>query len=222
MRLFLKGEKMKLGEIKAEAYRLMFADIEFPDFSDEQYLNETLETIEQNPNYSEYANGMAGAINRCFASLENKRVIPEKRVNIAFSKIGKNRAVLSDIADDIHSIDRISYIDEDKNLYIPSVDYAREGRDTLILDVLRGGEYTLIYYPKIPMVKSTDGNSREIDLPDDIACLIPYFIKGELYRQDDANEAAEARNTYEAMVGELCDNSSSYYGCVDNVYTYGD
>lgn len=213
---------MKLGEIKAEAYRLMFADIEFTDFSDEEYLNKTLETIEQNPNYSEYANAMTGAINRCFASLENKRVIPEKRVIMEFSKIGVNKVDISDIADDIHSIDRISYLNEDKNLYIPSVDFAKEGRDTVIMNVMQGGEYTLIYYPKITRVKSTDGNSDDVELPDDIACLIPYFIKGELYRHDDANEAAEARNTYEAMIDELCDHSSSSYGCVDNVYTYGD
>ncbi|MBQ8399329.1 MAG: hypothetical protein IJX08_05090, partial [Clostridia bacterium] len=39
--------------------------------------------------------------------------------------------------------------------------------------------------------------------PDDIACHIPCFIKGDLYRDDEPDEAGEARNFFEAAMEEI-------------------
>ena len=64
-------------------------------------------------------------------------------------------------------------------------------------------EYFLIYKPKLPRIKSYVSNDMELPIPDSIATYIPYFIKGDLYRDDEPGEAAEARNWYEQAMEEV-------------------
>ena len=63
---------MKLGDIKIEALKLMFVNM-----GDDIDI-ESLETYAQDEIYKSYLVNMPGAINRCFASIEEKRVLPSK------------------------------------------------------------------------------------------------------------------------------------------------
>ena len=63
----------------------------------------------------------------------------------------------------------------------------------------------MIYAPRRKRVTTGTADDEEIALPDKIACLIPYFIKGDLFREDEPAEAADARNLFEASI-EAIDN----------------
>ena len=56
-------------------------------------------------------------------------------------------------------------------------------------------------------------------IPENIASSIPYFIKGDLYRDDEPNEASEARNWFEAAIEEILLKKISKANKVKSVYS---
>ena len=56
-------------------------------------------------------------------------------------------------------------------------------------------------------------------MPEHIAAVIPYWIKGELFREDEPNEAAEARNWYETAMSGAQARVSRREGRVRDVYS---
>lgn len=193
---------MKLGDIKIEALKLMFINM-----GDDIGI-ENLEAISQDETYRSYLVNMPGAINRCFANIEEKRVLPSKSKVLTHSEGGGSgrflRFNLGKIISDFFDIDRIVK-ETDEGEYNGDYDYITEG-DVLVLDGYRecdGVTYTVIYKPKIARITSTTSNDTEIKVPDNIAAYIPYFLKGDLYRDDEPNEASEARNWYEQAMNEI-------------------
>jgi hypothetical protein len=51
-------------------------------------------------------------------------------------------------------------------------------------------------------LKSDASEDFELDLDEELCMMIPYFIKGELYEEDNAQQAAIARNLFEDMVDD--------------------
>ena len=57
------------------------------------------------------------------------------------------------------------------------------------------------YVPKLPT--STRFNTdEELDLPDALVRIIPYFVKAELYENEEPNVSANARNIFESALSE--------------------
>lgn len=192
---------MKLGDIKIEALKLMFINM-----GDDIGI-ENLETISQDETYRSYLVNMPGAINRCFANIEEKRVLPSKSKVLTHSRGiasgGFLRFKLSEIPD-FFDIERIAK-ETDDGEYDGDYDYTVEG-DTLVLDRYEEGDgitYTVIYKPTIERVTYLTDDNTEIAIPNNIAANIPYFLKGDLYRDDEPNEASEARNWYEQAMNEI-------------------
>ena len=207
---------MKLGEIKLEALRLMFMnyndDLSIEDF--ESYL--------QNENYASYLVNMNGSINRCFSSIEEKGVLPSKSHTLTLSEGTVSGAFirfdLSTILNDYSSIDRVIY-ENDNGEYNGEYDYKLEG-DVLVLDRIDEDEtYTLLYKPSISRITNETSKTQEITIPDNIACLIPYFIKGDLYRDDEPNEASEARNWFEASMDSIIAKRVNNFSKVHDKYS---
>lgn len=190
---------MKLGEIKIEALKLMFADYTGNLDVD------SLQDLKADENY-EYINSMPGAINRCFSRLEDANVIPLKRVVLSadsgISSNGRIRFDLSEVVKDFNKVDRI--VHETVNSYNGNCEYVMETDSIIVLPEIKE-DYVLIYSPKLQRVTIGTADDEEIALPDKIACLIPYFIKGDLFREDEPAEAADARNLFEASI-EAIDN----------------
>ena len=187
---------MKLGEIKIEALKLMFASYEI-DFTEAQ-LNEKAAS----DTYRDYLINMPGAINRAFAVIENKGVLPSKSIEV-------DSAVLK-LPADVLAVDRVVY--KGKGEYIPNFPYALEGNTLILHDQIREGEqYTLYYKPRITRVSSGTSNEKDLTeygIPDYIAVYIPYFIKGELYREEQPGEASEAHNLFMKALDELIPDSA--------------
>lgn len=193
---------MKLGDIKIEALKLMFVNM-----GDDIDI-ESLETYAQDEIYKSYLVNMPGAINRCFASIEEKRVLPSKSRTLqrseALASGGFVRFDIASLISDFFDIDRIVRETSDGD-YEGDCDYTTEG-DTLVLDRYEeedGVTYTVLYKPTIERITSSTDDNTEIAIPNNIAAYIPYFLKGDLYRDDEPNEASEARNWYEQAMNEI-------------------
>jgi len=191
---------MTIGEIKLDAMNLMFAR------------SESLETLEQDENYRDYMINLTGAINRSFSSIEEKRVLPTKAKALTNGVV---RGTWLRFEYNEFDIDRIVF--ESDTEYRGSVSYMVEG-DNLVVEN-KTGTYTLIYRPTIPRITSITLNSTELDIPDSIASAIPYYIKGDLYRDDEPDEASEARAYYEAQMSQIQKKSDGVQRCVEARYS---
>lgn len=204
---------MKLGEIKIEALKLMFAG-NGSDYLDVGVVN--LEEMKTQPEYSDYLGSMNGSINRCFSLLEERRVLPTK----SFSLGGGERHDLGALISDFFDVERIVY--EGDRGYNSSCEYFREGDSIIIKDYDERGEYRVLYKPKLERITPGKDEEYEIPIPDSIACLIPYFIKGELFRMDEPDEAAEARNWFEASLAEMRERDAVRQTSVVSRYSFSE
>ena len=203
---------MKIGEIKVEALKLMFASYDH-DFSVSD-----LSYMKGGEAYRDYLINMPGSINRAFGVLERRGVLPPKSHVITgdASTYDGVKVNMKEAVADFLDVDRVSF----KSVYgeyYPSYPYSREG-DTIMLSQLHTGDtYTVFYRPKIERVSDATEDTDEVQLPDRIAELIPYFIKSELYREEDAEEATRARNLFDQGINELMDFRSTY-GAVQTIF----
>ena len=205
---------MTLGEIKIESLKLMYTNLADDINEDmlENYLNDE--------NYRGYLFAMTGSINRCFGRIENRKVLPSKSYTLEAS-MGEKRGAfirfnLDYLIKDIYCVDRIVY-ENTNGVYVPDYDYMTEG-NYLVLNSIKDGEtYTVIYKPTIKRVGSGD-DEKEIDSPDSIAAIIPYYVKGDLFRDDEPNEASESRNWFEQALDEIAQKPTSKYNTVKTVF----
>lgn len=188
---------MKIGDIKIEAIKLMFANYGFDMSIDD------LSKLLADENYSSYIVNMNGAIARALDRIENACVMPLKRKEITYSDCEDGTHFIrfdTSKIDDLFIIDRVA-AEYGKGGYCGNIGYELEG-DVLILP--KGAEvYTILYYPTIKTVDSSVLDSEELWIPDKIARLIPYFIKGDLYQEEEPSLAADARNIFEASLDDL-------------------
>lgn len=209
---------MKLGEVKLEALKLMFVNM-----GDDIDI-EGLETYEQDDIYKSYLVNMPGAINRCFASIEEKRVLPSRSRSLKRSEGVASgcfvRFDLSLLIPDLFDIDRV--IRETVwGEYDGNSEYMTEG-DILVLEDFKEDEgisYTVLYKPKLNRITALSDDTAELDIPDSIAAYIPYFVKGDLYRDDEPNEASEARNWYEQAMSEIYQRKEHKTNAIKAVYS---
>ena len=203
---------MTLAELKIECLRIIFAN------ADEILYPDRLSEYETDEQYRDYLANMTGAINRCFSTLENKRVLPVKTFLIESSSVVASRRIRIDMkqaVSDFFDIDRV--IGESDYTYKSNVDFWMAG-DLLIVPN-ENLDYTVLYYPTLPRIKSTTSGDMEIPVPDNIAAYIPYYVKGDIYREDEPNEAAEARNWFEQAISELEGKREQYQGTVESIYS---
>lgn len=209
---------MKYGDIKLETLKLMFIN-EGNDLTIEDF-----EAYEQDDTYKNYLVNMPGSINRCFSELESKGVLPSKSRTLSISEGVVSGAYirfnLSQIIDDFFDIDRI-VSESSCGEYNGDCDYQREG-DTVVLDRYSEDDdivYTILYRPSVKRINSFTDNEEELQIPENIASIIPYFVKGDLYRDDEPNEASEARNWFESAIEEMLIKRANKTNKVKTVYS---
>ena len=210
---------MKLGEIKLETLMLISPSDELRcDTEDDEELRRRLSQLEGDSNYNDYLASMPGAINRCFSSLENKGLVPSKSYeldNSSATRQGKYLLFSLEEISDLGHIEKVLHYSEFS--YIRQTDYMTVG-DTEILLEAKDGRYVVIYTPIVERVRQTTDDARVIKLSEDLCAIIPYFLKSELLRAENENEAAVARNVFEAMAAVLTDKSDGYQTKVESVY----
>lgn len=204
---------MTVGDIKIEALRLMFAEL------DPLINAESVSDYENSDTIGTYLAAMPGSINRCLSNITSRRILPEKSKNLLLSddeqRMGSYRFDLSGM-DDFYDVSRVTVQSEQR--YDGNAPYRMEGKTLVLLNPCDDATVTLLYYPRLALVKPYE-NTKELDIPDEIAAVIPYFIKGEVYREDEINDAGEAMLWYEQRLAELESHRTEVQGHTVSVYS---
>lgn len=109
---------------------------------------------------------------------------------------------LDDLIPDFYKIDKL-YFENYSHELINRNDYILEDGNTLVLDDSLIGNFIMKYqcYP-IKIDDETDDDD-EIDLPDEVAVILPLYIASQLYKDDDIALATQYRNEFETAVENL-------------------
>lgn len=207
---------MKLGEIKLEALMMIYPGEALNVTEDN--LEEALGVLKSDPNFSDYLAAMPGIINRCFGVLENKGVLPTKQVEIAEER-EPVRYDLKAMIPDYGILERVAFEGANGASYTARCDYIRESADVILLPYMGEGKYMVIYTPRLPRVGLISSESTEVlEGRDDIASLIPYYIKSELLYTEHSDDAKLARSLFEEGLSSLVSHKDSYQSKVETVY----
>lgn len=205
---------MKLGEIKLEALKIMFTN------NGQDIVIEDMETLLRDEIYRNYLINMNGSINRCFSNIEDKGVLPLRVLNLDISTAervnGFLRFNLNEITD-FYKIDRIVY-ENSYGEFISDCEFRVEANILILPEITQEENYRLIYKPNIMRITSAMNDEEEVDVPDNIAVYIPYFIKGDLFRDDEPDEANEARNWFEQAMQEFSPQNVDRQNSVKTIY----
>lgn len=184
---------MKLNDIKIEALKLMFTNYS-EDISD-------IEALINDDNYSAYIMSMNGAINRALARLWAKRVI---------------RKMFTPLPTDFASVDNEKELED--LISLPVTDLEKE----LIRERIRA-EYPNLTAEEVEAKATVEINNemanRHVSVSIDVQLVIPYFIKADLYEEDEPALAAQARNYFETAIDDRRDEEEQEQ--VINVFRQG-
>ena len=204
---------MKLKDIKLETLRMMGVTAVIND--------EDLTRLAADEECKDYMAYMPGAINRCFSNLEGRDVLPIKRAVLSpfsgESYGGGVRYELPQAVPDLFKIERIAY-ESQRYGYTGHVGYTKEGDTLLLREIGEGERYIILYRPRLRRITSFTDDETELDIPENIASLVPYFVKSELFRQDEPDEAQEARNWYEGGLADIISEAEAVQTRVQSVY----
>ena len=210
---------MKLGEVKLEALRIMNINNDNPLFL------ENIETIYGEKRYAKFLNNMLNAINKAIDIINHKKVLPKNSIELSKILINEsklnNRFDLTKI-DDYFAIDKIVY--EDNFNYYPKVSFEKEGNKIVISNKYNPIYLNMIYFSKVPSVSDDLSDNEEIPyLKDEFARLIPYYIKFELYQEDEPNLALTAKNTFDNGIELLRIYEDEFESIsIENIYSIGE
>lgn len=188
---------MKLGDIKVEAIKLMFTNYSFDINID------NLQAMLADENYGSYIVNMNGAVARALDRIENACVVPLKRKTLTLEECESSKHFLrfdTSKIDDLFLVDRITVEYADGG-YCGNIGFEMEGN--ILLLPKANADYTILYYPTVKTVNDATEDLEELLIPDKIARLIPYFVKGDLYQEEEPDLAADARNIFEASLDDL-------------------
>lgn len=192
----------------------MFADL------DPLISPNNISDYETDDQYGDYLSAMTGSINRAINDIVSRRILPEESLEIpagtGSTRYGNRRLNLTEYPE-IYDVSRV--IAESDRGYDGARPFRMEGRTVLLLGADAEASYTLLYYPRVKAVESYENDRDLTEIPDEIASLIPYFIKGELYRQDEAGDASEAMSWYEQRIAALSPHSTGHQSHVASVFS---
>lgn len=211
---------MKIGDIKLQALGLMYPEV--PAYA----TGDTLKNFDLS-DYSEILARMTGSMARCLDVIVERRVLPSvhKELYLTDAETGKGivgnksgaayRFDLSKL-NDFFDVDRVIMMSE--NAYDGEYPYRLEGDKLILLAPDEAASFSLLYHPRV-IPSSVWNDAADLDVvPDEIARLIPYFIVGELYREDEPGEAAEALSWFEQRIAEIAPKRTAMQRKVSSVY----
>lgn len=153
---------------------------------------------------AECLSSMAGSIARCLADLERRLALPPVRWETD-AEDWQHTETVSRLTlsgkPDYYAL--LSVAIEGREEYDATPDFSLEG-DTVVLPRLAAGaRVVLTYAPRAVRVARWEDSEELAGVPEALAALIPYYVKGDLFREESPAEAGEARNWYEAGVEEV-------------------
>ena len=210
---------MKLGDIKAQAISLMFVN------TTEEIAHDNLLDHVDDDTYGYYLVRMPEAITRAFSAIERARVLPVRSQELVTAAGAETlrgvRFDLGTLISDYYDVERV--VKESRAGYETVTDYFREGDAIVIEGFDTAAMYRLLYRPSIRRIGAGTADDYEVsEIPDRIACYLPYAIKAEIFRNDDPDEADVCRVIFETALSAIAmEEKTSRQGRVRTVYGGG-
>ena len=164
---------------------------------------------------------MPPAITRALNRIKTAGAVPQK--SYSADALAENKRIakydLNALISDFSKLRRV--IIESAVGYCGNYPYTFEGVYVVLFGLRIGQTVTFIYDPKMPVITTLTPDSTEIPLPDELAALLPYFVKADVYEQDEPELATQARNIFELMLAEYIPQEQNVESEIASVYTQG-
>lgn len=203
---------MTIGEVKIEALKIM-------DLCDENDVAAgDLAWMKNDDAYREFLIRMTGAMNRAFGRIESLMVLPTEAYELTSPALEgeRIRISLSDIPL-LHTLMGVS-VERENGYFEENYPFVRLGSTVIIDGIGAHDSVFVLYKPSIERVTDIDKDDKKVPLPEDMAALLPFYIKGELYRADEPNEAQEAMSWFEQRIVEAARYDGAGRGYIKTVY----
>ena len=191
---------MKLGDIKAEALNLM-SIIGYMGAD-----NTNIDTFYNDDTARSYLYAMNGSLNRAMTRLYNEGKLGKK--DVLFNNTALNESGEYDLSllPDYGRADRVFIRDE--NGGERPINFIVESNKIKLRRFINPKlSYRLTYYKKAPYITYDTPNSAELDIADEIGHILPYFIKGELYADEEPGAASAAMSYFEQYLFAICEDN---------------
>lgn len=124
----------------------------------------------------------------------NKKYIPDYKPYFIYD--------LQTLIPDFYKIDKLYYENYSHEL-INRTDYILEDGYTLVIDDKLQGNFIMKYQSYPPKIDDDTDDDEEIDLPDEVVCILPLYIASQLYKDDDIALATSYRNEFEVAIENI-------------------
>ena len=188
---------MNLGTIRREALRLLFAS--YGDILETHSYTELM----NNPQYAPYLGAMDGAINRAVYAMQARGILPKARCILPAPCV-TGRVATFNLAG-IQDLERVDLVQLVTPTQCATCSYVWEGGTTLVVPLYQEGDYFLVYDRRYTPVDGLCDEQTQLPIPDALASLIPYYVKAELYEEEDAAASQKARRYFEQGLADWLD-----------------
>lgn len=194
---------MTVEEIKLEALKLMFASGEAIGNDYQEAYNTGL--------YTDYFDKMDGSIKRALSRIaQSKKTFPKVNEFMSKDLDLEDCEIKFELPINTINIERFQFKDLSRKT-IRDVDYYQIAKNKATVENnqdFRNGKF-IIYTHDIPTVD---------ELREDVAALIPLYIKSELYEEDEYQMALQARNMFEQGLALIDMNTTTTQSQVENIF----
>lgn len=196
---------MNWGEIQIESLKKMFLNSEILDVN-------KLETYKTDKKYKTYLDAMPQACNEAI-----NYIIENGKPYILSYTLEKNETgkyPLEDLINNFKKIYEISYDGTD------NINFHVEGNNVLVIKNWNHGDITIYYEAYIDRITSNTPFLKKIGLSNQLTSLIPLYIAGELYKDDDISMATQYLNEFINQVNLIGGKDFSYGpSSIETVYS---
>lgn len=166
---------MTIGQIKLEALMLMYPEIRLP--ADRDLASETITYLSEGSLYCDLIASMDQSITRALFYIELWGLTKTKRVTSKISREEPFEYYLP-LPSDAFLVNQVIARTSEGNV---SISFAILDNEICVLE--KASEYIIEYREKGILVDGATPPTTELSLASQVEVIIPYFIKGELYRE---------------------------------------
>lgn len=208
---------MKIGEVKAQSIMLMYPDISISlDEDDASDVERAIYELKLDPNFEGVLRSCVGSINRALSYIEGQDYGETKCVDIgsADCQRTRDRSAVLKIPEDAFRIERVLCHTGGRTYELC---FDIQGKDIIVS--YQNGTYTVIYKAKTPRITSTSADSYELGISDSFAEIIPYFVAGELFKQENQEASKGYFEYFENAVKRIGEMKAPCHQCFETVYS---
>lgn len=172
--------------------------------NDNRQLYDDSQEISGKEEYADRVLPITESINRAFHRLEQLNKLPSKSYEISYSNTMRGNTITLDtsITQEIVFIKNVLLEDQYGNIRT-DISYFVDGDIVKLPRLFQGQKYTIIYQPKYVDISIDTDDTTIIDYPEYVLQCIPYFVKADVFQEDNAELSVLERNTFEAYANQI-------------------